>query len=573
MDAPIRFALIGCGSIAKTQIRALQQLGEQVELVFLCDSTEKHARDLATEFGCAVASFEVICDDPTIDAVTLCTPSGAHADLAVKLLKAGKHVIVEKPMDISVAACETLLAAAEASGKKLGVISQHRFDPALQLIKKTQDAGDLGELVFVEARIPWYRSQEYYDSADWRGTWAMDGGGCLMNQGIHTVDLMLYLAGPVKRVMARQGMTAHERIEVEDLIVVIVEFDSGVFGKLMASTALYPGFPATLGIYGTKGSAQLEGDELHSLAIQGQASLEGEGANAHARQVASGGTRSATAGVESGQTDEWKWGDAHRAQFLDFVQSIREDRPPLSDGHAGINAVRFIQACYRSAEADGIWVSVNILPAFYLVGDSISVAYHEALERECRGDYRYSRKGGIELARADLDRPQGANGGDSAAVLEHLREVLRNPDCPDTLLVNCGLHDIKVDPATGARQVSLEDYRKNLTEIVDLVHRSGKRLVWITTTPLEEVRHNGHSLGFHRFESDLARYNAAALEIMMAQGVPIIDLHQFTEGLEGPLFRDHVHFVPDVSIRQARFIRASLDDLEWPVDSSASFEK
>ncbi len=206
-------------------------------------------------------------------------------------------------------------------------------------------------------------------------------------------------------------------------------------------------------------------------------------------------------------------------------------------------------------------------PAFYVVGDSISIDYHDALAQAVRGHYRYVRKGGLELARTDLDHPQGANGGDSAAVLAHVREALQNPAAlPATILVNCGLHDLKTDPATGARQVSLDAYRVNLATLADLVHAAGKRLVWITTTPLDEQRHNARSRAFHRFERDLLAYNAAAREVMEARSVPVIDLHAFTAALEGPLFRDHVHFVPAVSERQASFIRESLDALPWPVE-------
>lgn len=207
------------------------------------------------------------------------------------------------------------------------------------------------------------------------------------------------------------------------------------------------------------------------------------------------------------------------------------------------------------------------LPSFYVVGDSISIDYHEALCRECAGLYHYSRKGGLELARADLDHPQGANGGDSSAVLAHLREALQNTTAPDalpsTIVVNCGLHDLKTDPATGAHQVPLDAYRAHLAAITDLVRDSGRRLVWINTTPLDEQRHNPRSPWFHRFERDLAAYNAAALDIMTARNIPLFDLHTFTVTLGEPLFRDHVHFLPAVSQRQAAYLRRQLDALPW----------
>ena len=354
--AAIRFALIGCGSIAKTQIRALLDLNpEDAELVMVCDIVEERALALAKEFNLQIARFDVICADPNIDAVTLCTPSGTHAELAARALESGKHVIIEKPMDVSQAACQRLLEVANQTDRRLSVISQHRFDPASQLVRETLDAGKLGNILFAEARIPWFRSQEYYDSEDWRGTLAVDGGGCLMTQGIHTVDLMLWFAGPVKRLRAVMATAAHERIEVEDMITVTIEFESGAMGSLVASTAFYPGFPISMGIYGANGSAIIEGDELHSLAIKGEETINGSGANTHAAQVASGGTKSASAAIDAGQRDNWQWGDAHNAQFKDFIQSIRTGTTPLVDGASGYNSVHFIKSCYESAHT-GDWV-------------------------------------------------------------------------------------------------------------------------------------------------------------------------------------------------------------------------
>lgn len=249
-------------------------------------------------------------------------------------------------------------------------------------------------------------------------------------------------------------------------------------------------------------------------------------------------------------------------RFVSLQQTVRPGQfsdglHPNAEGDAAI-----AQALSKALPQPKPVFQQGALPAFYLVGDSISIDYHDALERECRGHYRYSRKGGLELARSDLDHPQGANGGDSAAILEHLTEVLRSPSSlPETLLVNCGLHDIKIDATTGIQQVSLEAYRQNLEKIVKLVHESGRRLVWITTTPLDEERHNARSRAFFRHERDLATYNATAREVMDAHGVKVIDLYGFTVGLDVPLFRDHVHFYPQVSELQAGFLRSALDTL------------
>ena len=178
-----------------------------------------------------------------------------------------------------------------------------------------------------------------------------------MNQGIHTVDLMLWLAGKAKRVFARMKTVAHERIEVEDLISVQVEFESGMMGSLVASTALYPGYPVSLGLFGTSGSAMIVGDELETFAVRGEETIRGKGSNAHALQVATGGTRSATAEADKSKKDEWNWGDAHREQLKEFVSCIRSGAEPTVSAADGLNAVSFIQSCYESARS-GDWVDV-----------------------------------------------------------------------------------------------------------------------------------------------------------------------------------------------------------------------
>ena len=229
------------------------------------------------------------------------------------------------------------IAAQCASGRKLAVISQHRFAPSSQRVRRVIDRGELGRLVLAEARIPWYRTQEYYDSGPWRGTWALDGGGCLMNQGVHTVDLLLWLAGPVKTVYAQMRTAAHERIEVEDLVTATLTFANGAIGSLMATTSSCPGFPAYLGLHGTNGSAAIEGDELHLLAIKGRDTIHGKTATAHAIPEAHAAPGS------------WAWGDAHRAQFTDFIHAVRTNGTPLVAGVAGRAAVALINAVYDSA--------------------------------------------------------------------------------------------------------------------------------------------------------------------------------------------------------------------------------
>lgn len=355
MTAPVRFALVGCGVIARTHARALAAMPGAAELVACSDVDHARAEALAHEFGIRAMAYDDVLADPTIDAVTVCTPSGTHAEVGVPALEAGKHVLVEKPMEITLEACDRLLAAAERSGRTLAVVSQHRFDPASQAVHRAVADGDLGRVVLAECRVPWFRTQEYYDSGDWRGTWALDGGGALMNQGIHTVDLLLWLCGPARTVFGATATAAHDRVEVEDVACATVTFADGALATVLASTAAYPGRPAQLAVHGTRGGAVVEGDRLALLAVDGEPDRGQEPAHPHARQVASGGTRAATDSLDARSADDspsdesYPWGEAHRRQMLDLVEAIRDGRAPLVDGSAGRAAVELVLAVYASA--------------------------------------------------------------------------------------------------------------------------------------------------------------------------------------------------------------------------------
>ena len=347
----LNFAIVGCGAIAPTHADALRELGPDVARLVACaDSDPSTAKTFAARFGIPAAPYSDILCDPNINAVIVCAPSGLHASLGIQALRAGKHVVVEKPMDISREACDQLSSVATATGRTLAVISQHRFDAASAIVKQKVDSDALGKLILVDARIAWFRTQEYYDSGDWRGTWELDGGGCLMNQGIHTVDLMLWICGPVVSVTAHTATSAHANIEVEDVVVAALQFANGALGTLVASTATYPGFPARLAVYGSLGSAIIEGDELLTLAVAGQTQQNSTSANQHAVQVATGGTKSATEHKETSALPGGpKWGDAHRSQLMDFIRACNTGTSPLVDGKEGSKAVDLILAVYESS--------------------------------------------------------------------------------------------------------------------------------------------------------------------------------------------------------------------------------
>lgn len=350
----MRFGIVGCGSIGPTHAGAIRQI-VGTALVAVADTVRSRATAVAEKFGVAkvYATQEELIADKDVDVVCLCTPSGMHADGAVAAMRAGKHVVVEKPMDVSLAACDRMIQVVDETKRKLTVISQHRFDAASQMAFKKIQAGDLGKVVLATAEVKWWRTQQYYDSGDWRGTFAMDGGGALMNQGVHTVDLLQWLAGPVATVTAHTRTAGHERIEVEDVAVAVLTFANGAVGTIVASTAAYPGLPVKVDVFGTGGSLSIEGDVLKMLAKKGGETLWGKTAAAHAVSVAQGGTASVkdeAAHREAAADPGAVWGDAHREQLKDFVRAVREDGRPLIDARAARKPLEIILAVYESAK-------------------------------------------------------------------------------------------------------------------------------------------------------------------------------------------------------------------------------
>ncbi len=354
----LRFGIVGCGSIGPTHAGALKQLADDAELIAVADLVPERAQKVAKQFdvGTIYASADQMIADKGVDVVIFATPSGMHADQAARAMRAGKHVIVEKPMDVSLAACDRMIAAEKETGKKLAIISQHRWDHASIFVKDAIDSGKLGKLILIEMSVKWWRTQQYYDSGDWRGTWQYDGGGALMNQGVHTVDLMQWLGGPVESLYARTATGGHERIEVEDIAVATLKFKNGAIGTLTATTAAYNGQPARIDIYGTEGSAIIEGDRLKLFRLKDGTEVTAEDVSCHALSVAQGGTASvkdetATRLTTSAEKDPGAvWGDAHREQLRDFIHAVRTDGRPLIHGVEGRKPLEVILGVYESAK-------------------------------------------------------------------------------------------------------------------------------------------------------------------------------------------------------------------------------
>jgi predicted dehydrogenase len=324
-----RVALVGSGSIADQHLGALLEIpGAQVAGVY--SRSEEKARKAADRAKCDPSTdWKALVRRADVDVVDIVTSSGSHAEIALAAIEAGKHVLVEKPLAMTAADAGRVVEAAKARRVTLGVVSQRRFEPQHVAVRRMLAEGALGKLLLVEVSCPYYRTQAYYDSADWRGKIATDGGA-LMNQSIHSVDLMLWMAGPAASVSARIATQTH-RMEAEDLALGIVTFKSGAFGTIMASTSIQPGFPPCLNLYGEQGTVKLEGAAIVHWTVPGRERPEIAGA--------------ASAGVA---THKLSGHEAHRAQLVDFLAALDEGRAPAVSGEDGRAAVAFVEAVYRS---------------------------------------------------------------------------------------------------------------------------------------------------------------------------------------------------------------------------------
>jgi predicted dehydrogenase len=330
------FGIIGAGTIAPTHCKAIQQIAN-ARLVSVCDQDPARASALAMRFGIRHHASDVaeLLAREDVDVVNILTWSGMHAELGMQAARAGKHVICTKPLDVRLGQIDRLIQACRAHGVRLGVTHQFRGYPSYQRTKKAIEEGRLGRLFLGNAFLKWWRSQEYYDSADWRGTWALDGGGALMNQGIHYVDMLQWLMGPVSRLRGFIATQNHQ-IEVEDCASVTLEFANGALGCLQASTCTYAGLPARVEIHGERGNILLEDDRILLWNVEGEEAFRGAG------MTNTGSSADPGSGLDQAV-------QAHVAQISDLLAAIGEDRDPVLNGEEGRKAVEIIVATYRSA--------------------------------------------------------------------------------------------------------------------------------------------------------------------------------------------------------------------------------
>ena len=330
----IGFGIIGTGAIASHHARSIQEL-KDCKLVAVCSSTEKRAKEAAEKFGVqAYSNLDDFLRRDDLDIVSVCTQSGNHMEPIIAAARAGKHIITEKPLEVSLERANRIISVCRSQGVKLGVIFQNRFNPAYLQLKQAVNEGALGKLILGNAYIKWYRDKEYYNSSNWKGTITGDGGAALINQGIHTIDLLLDIMQDVESVFGKVKTMVHD-IEGEDIGVAMLQFKNGALGTIEAGTSLYPGYKERLEIFGEKGSVVYEGGEIVSW------NLKDEGS------TTKGFPNISSSGASDPMSVDYR---LHMAQIEEMVLAVRNDREPLVNGESAIKSLELISAIYESSK-------------------------------------------------------------------------------------------------------------------------------------------------------------------------------------------------------------------------------
>ena len=327
----LNVAILGAGAVTPHHINALRQI-DDAEVTYVCRRDESKIKEFADEFDLKwTTDYKELLANPDIDVIDITLPSGLHAKYGIAAAKAGKHVVVEKPIDVNLENTDLLIQTCKEENVTLGVISQYRFlDSSLKMYDYVKN-GKLGNIIQGDAYVKWFRSQEYYDSGAWRGTYSLDGGGCFINQAIHFIDLLLSVMGPVKELIAKTRTAAHN-IEVEDMGMAMLEFQSGAFGIIQASTSFYPGLPAKLDIHGTKGTISLEGEKLALIHVEGEEPIKA------GNIIAAGAANPMSIDVTP-----------FVREFHDIISAIKDQREPVVNGMQARQALELILAIYESS--------------------------------------------------------------------------------------------------------------------------------------------------------------------------------------------------------------------------------
>jgi len=341
------FGIVGCGMIADFHAKAIEGMkGGHLACVF--SRSKANANRVAKAFGCAsYQDYKAFLSHPGLDIVAIATPSGAHLEPVVQAAKAGKHIVCEKPLEVTLERVDRMIRACNENKVMLAGIFPRRFNEATAAFKKAVDTGRLGKVTLADAYVKWYRTQKYYDSGDWRGTWLLDGGGALMNQSIHTIDLLYYLAGDVDSVCAYADRTIHEGIETEDNAVAIVRFKSGALGVIEGSTACFSptGHPAEVHMCGAEGSIFMRDDSFTVWDFKRKKPVDKK-----IKQKFQADMGEAGAGAADPSAIDFS---GHQKNFENAVRSLKTGQKPLVDGQEARKSVEIILAIYCSALKGG----------------------------------------------------------------------------------------------------------------------------------------------------------------------------------------------------------------------------
>lgn len=337
----IGYAVVGLGR-GIDHVKCASQ-SKNCDLLAVCDTNPEAFNKLTGKYNVdTYTDLDEMLKRDDIDIVSICTPSGTHADIAIKVAKAGKHALLEKPFDVSVQKIDAALKAFEEKGLIVGCIFQNRLASANQKIKQIIESGVLGKLILGTVQVKWYRTQDYYNQNNgWRGTWALDGGGSLMNQGIHTIDLFQWMMGPVKSVFAYTDVEAHD-IETEDMSIAIMRMKNGGKGVIIGSTATYPGFGTTLDIHGVDGGICMKNNDIVEIKYK---NADPEEINNILKTYGPEKDMEFAVAADPSVINR----DTTYIQVQDMIDAVIENRDPLIKGAEGRQAVEIINAIYESA--------------------------------------------------------------------------------------------------------------------------------------------------------------------------------------------------------------------------------
>lgn len=336
----IGVGIIGCGAISKMHIASYRDIPE-TEIRAVASKSEASARKKGEELGVPwYTGYNELLARDDIQLVSVCTPSGAHAEPCIAAAKAGKHVVVEKPLDVTLERIDAIIEECGRNGVKLNCIFNNRYRPGNIFFKKAIDQGRFGRLINANMSVRWYRTPEYYKLSSWHGKAALDGGGALMNQSIHYVDLLLWFAGEVESLHAYKDALLHSYIDVEDTAAAVVRFKNGAIGTVLATTSVYPGYPAVIQIAGERGSAAIADGLITEWNFADEDPLDAEAQLFR------------TGAVDNDRASDPMAFDYHdhKTQIESAVASVLNNTKPDIDGEEARKSVKFILDIYKSAE-------------------------------------------------------------------------------------------------------------------------------------------------------------------------------------------------------------------------------